>query len=374
MSRPGTLIKALLLPMALAALSDGPAQAARSSSTHPWTFSVRGEGQLRYDDNILGLSESEKDALDQPGQAGSPRFRVESPEDIIFVPDVSLELTRHPRKGLKTGIIATLRAYDYQRNSIKDYQQYALAVRQELNRSREHKTSLTVGGSHIPSYFIRPLRDDNASLIAGSSIFADADYTLNRGYLEVSQEIVNRLVNLSAGYAVERRDYNHTFDARDASSGVFYTEVNVYPMRSLGFRIRPYATFESRDTRGQLASTQVVDDEVGFDSDLYGADVRWLWGADADHRSVVRAFYEREKRDFTSDEPLATSHFGREDDIEKYGASYDKELGAAWRLAFSAYHRVNESTHPGSATNFYKNVVTAGVVYSFERRLGEPGE
>lgn len=363
---------------AAAGLQAAPALAPERSPHSAWTFAVTAQAEFRYDDNILGLSEREKDVVDPSDPNNDDRFGIESPDDVVFAPDLILRLARRPRGGRDTVISLTARDYEYIRNSVKDYQQYSLSVRQQLNRSRRWRTTLAVGVSHIPSYFLRRLIDDDASDPNTAIVVRnDADYTLNKGYVQISQEIVEDLVSVTAGYARERRDYNEDFDERDSGSNVYSLDLNVYPLRSLRFRIRPTYEHEDRRTRAGLASSSgtIVDDDVGFDADILGLELRWLWGPDRDRRRTVTAYYRSETRDFESGSPADPTHFGREDDITKYGAGYTQELNAAWTWGILMYHRENRVGLPARTDSvFEKNVGSVSLTWSFDRRLPSRSE
>ena len=142
-------------------------------------------------------------------------------------------------------------------------------------------------------------------------------------------------------------------------------EFDIYPAKSLAFKIRPYYEHESRKSRGDLtASASVSDDDVGFDSDLLGLELRGLWGHDSDHRRTLRGYYQKETRDFVSSDSSDTGHFGREDDITRYGVGYSHELGPRWGWTISAYHRENDPSITSST--FKKNVVAFSIGYSLE--------
>jgi len=336
----------------------------------PWRFGLRAEAEARYDDNIISLSKSEKRQLEHPSDPNSEDlFRIESAEDVILVPQMALSLSRSPREGRQTGLRLTLRAHDYLRNSVKDYQEYLLSVRQDLNRSRRHSASVTLGGSTIPSYYLRELIDDDLST-PGNTVRSSADFRMNRGYVEYSQEVIHRALRVTAEYARERRDYNGDFDERDSSSDLVSADLSIYPLRRILFRARPYYAHERRRARGDTPTTAIVDDETDFDADLIGVDLRWVWGGGQGRRQILRPYYQIEQRDFTTRNSASTGHFGRQDEIRKYGMSYDKDLGPRWRVSLSGYHRDNEVSFPGSsATTFRRNVVGAALVYSFEKSL-----
>lgn len=343
--------------------------AGEKESQPRWKLDVRGGSEVRYDDNILSLSETEKDRVSDPN-----RFKIESVGDAILIPSVFLQVSRQPHRGRETNLFLSVRAYDYFRNSIKDYQTFSVGLRQELNRSRRHRTALRVGASWIPEYYMRQLIDDDESAAAGQLIRNELTYAKKRGYVEISQEIVDSVLTLSGTYSRERRDYNSHFDERDSSSNVFTLDLDVYPLRRHNFRVTPYFERETRSSRGDLSSSTVVDDDVGFDSNLSGLSLRGLWGPDSDHRRIVRAFYEREDRNYTTRFSPDTGHFRRSDEIRKLGVGFEQELGPTWRWGVAAYNRNNRVLTPTNAgSDHERNVVSASLTYRFERRLDRRG-
>ena len=343
-------------------------QAVRASD-RAWSFAVDADVEVRYDDNILSGSDEDITRIGNPLPGDEERFRVETPDDTILAPELRLAFEHARPRGLATDVSATLRGYDYQTNSVKDYQSYSLDLRQDLNHSREHGTALRLRAGFIPSYYLRELIDDDESAAAGAIVHHSLDYEKTELGLDLSQEIVHRRLSATVGYARERRDYNEHFNERDSDSDVISLDLSIYPLDTLAFRVRPYYAYESRTTRGDLPGTPVIDDDAGFDSSLLGADVRWRWGRDADHRNEISAWYDFEVRDFTTPYAVDASHYGREDDIQQVGLDYDREFGPHWKLYFAGKHRVNDSSHPDAAggtltTPYDKNVVGLGFRYS----------
>ncbi len=373
MTRRGRVRHGSGLALVLASLFLSPVAGAEGREARsPWSFGVSAQGEVIHDDNILSLSDRDKGLVGDPNPANTGRFRIESPDDFIFAPDLTLTFARSPRRGRETDIVFTVRAHDYVRNSVKDYQDIALSVRQELTRSRAHQTALKVGISRIPSYYLRELIDEDESPPPpGPKIRNSLTYEKSRAFLELTQEVLDRTLSVTGRYAREKRDYNDHFNERDSDSDVLSLDASVYPMRRIGLRIRPYYAREKRGSHGDLDSSPgIVDDDVGYDSDLFGVEVRGLWGRDADHRHTLRAYYEDEEHTFTTSIIGDDGHFGRVDSITKFGVGYEKEIGAAWAWGASAYHRDNDVSLPSQPTiGHAKNVVAASLTYSFERRI-----
>ena len=364
---------ALLLAIILPAAGAAHAAHAAQSPKNPWNFKLRAEAEARYDDNILTLSDTDIDSIENPAPGTNPleTFGIDQPDDVIFTPSLDLGFDRSPRKGRETSISFAARTNQYLYSTVKDFQEYDISLRQELNRSHKHRTTLNVGGSRTPYYFLRQLKDEDESAIAGTTIHNAATFEKNRASLEISQEIVNRILSVRARYARERRNYNFHFNERDSNSDVSRLEVDLYPAGKAGFRLRPYYQHEQRNARGDFSTNLIVEDDVDFSYDLYGFEARGLWGRDGDHRNILRGYYEQGTRDFPTADPSDTSHFGREDDTKKYGLEYSRELGPNWKLGFSAYHRnVDINIFTGK---FDRNVAAVSLGWSFDHRFEGSG-
>ena len=187
----------------------------------------------------------------------------------------------------------------------------------------------------------------------------------------LSQEIVSRILDFSARYALERRNYNEHFNERDSNSTVYVLSADIYPTKHNVFRIRPYYAHEKRTSRGDIAVSPLVDDDVGFDSDLAGMELRGMWGSDPEHRRTVTVYYENEKRDFTSSNATDPGHFGREDDITQYRLGYEHELNGQWQLRFAYRYRNNDSSTPsplGGTSTTALSVSTSATPWCSETR------
>lgn len=346
-------------------LSFAPAAAAEPKPR--WNFRAGGEVGTRYDDNIISLSEQDQAFLEANPAAGKDRFGVETPDDLILIPEMSFALTREPDKGLETGLAFVARGYEYLDNPVKSYESLSLTMRQDLTTSRKYGTRLSMGLSYIPDYFVRRLVDEDATIAAGTTVRNDVTYEKLQARMAVSQEVVRRLLDVEASYTWADRDYNDNFNERDSRANVFGLELRSYPLRRNALLVRPYYENESRDAVGDVQTlVPLADDDVGYDSDLYGLDLRWLWGRDREHRNSLTVFYEYESRDYASTDPLDLGHYGRKDQIDKYGVTYMREFGPEWDLLVSGYDRENEVSFPdGRSTPYPKLVVTATVGYRF---------
>jgi hypothetical protein len=353
-------------------LLAGTASGAEKPPVHNWIFTLYAQGEVRYDDNILSLSDQEIGRFENDAAyRNSSRFKINSVGSFILAPDVGLTFRHQPKRALQTSFGATLRAYEYLDNSVKSYQSYGFWAQQDLSKSRKHGTTLSAGFTRTPGYYLRELIDDDESQAAGMIVRNSLDYDLNNGYLEVGQEIFSRVLDVSVRYVLERRNYNDHFNERDSNSTIWVGQFDIFPLKRNVFLIRPYYAHEDRTSRGDIPLSPVVDDDVGFISDLYGLQLRGMWGPDSDHRRTVTVWYENEKRDFTSTFTPDVAHFGRTDDITQYWAGYGHEFSRRWHMDVAYRFRNNDSSTPSvlggtTTTPFTKHVFYASLTYRFD--------
>src|SRR5262249_2558049 len=153
--RPGRTAAAIGLTWAVLALvpgdkgtiawgtvSDAPEKVAQAEPEQkPGTkpplrkeWSLRLELDVRYDDNIIQLSDRDLNRLDNPtpNTIAANRFAIETPDDFIAIPRLSPGFKADWWLGRPTSLDLDASAYQYLRNSVKNYQSYRLSIEQAL--------------------------------------------------------------------------------------------------------------------------------------------------------------------------------------------------------------------------------------------------
>jgi hypothetical protein len=347
---------------------------AGAAETH---WRLRTSFQLRYDSNIIELSDYDIDRLHNPhpNDARRNRFSIETEDDIAAVPEVDPELTVDWLHGAPTTFGATLTAYQYQRNNIKSYQSYTVYVAQRLHRKPKYATNLTLTAGLIPYYYVRNLTDQDAAFATGiAGLRNEATYTKTAYEARVEQVVVPDHLRATVYWGEQDRDYNDDFNERD--SHMPYSQIIVAwdPMDSEHLRLRFGYRHESLEATGDLEDTPLfIENDVSSLRDLWSIEARTRWGHRG-RRKNLRFGYIGESRDYTTDNVFDIYHFDRHDDRHEYGVDFQADLKKGWFFTAGARHEENDSTFPATPgstfdpdeiTDYTQNIAYAGFGYSF---------
>jgi hypothetical protein len=348
----------------------------------------------RYDDNITRLSQKDLDRLGPTtGGTGLPcgsgntdssghRFSITTPDDFISIPQLSSTVKAGWLTEMPTTFGLDLNAYQYVRNSIKNYQSYRLSIAQPLHPVKAHATSVRGSYSFLPRYFLRNLRSDRtAEDFAQMGIFIlppprrEATYRSETAELQIDQVILPDRLRFQGTFGKETRDYNRCFDERDSHMPYREAELAWNPRGNSRLRLRASYVREALRAKGDLADTAVFfESDISNVRDVLGGDVRFGWKRHG-RSGWVALRYETERRDFKAKDPNDLCHFGRNDRLEQTGLSAQTDLSGGWLLAAEARHQSNKSTFPAPGgvistceeiTNYDDNIVQVGFAYRFK--------
>jgi len=378
---------AALLPLA-GALSAGSARAADAEWSTELAFDER------YDDNITRLSPKDLGRLGSTtGGTGLPcgsgntdssghRFSITTPDDFISIPQVTSTLKPGWLAEMPTTFGLDLSAYQYARNSVKNYQSYRLSIAQTLHPGKAHATSVRASYGFLPRFYQRNLRSDRtAEDFAQMGIFIlppprrEATYRSESAEVQIDQVILPDRLRFQGTFGKETRDYNRCFDERDSHMPYREAELAWNPRGSNRLRLRASYGREALRAKGDLANTTVFfESDISNVRDVLGGDVRFGW---KHHGRVgwVALRYETERRDFKAKDPNDLCHFGRNDRLEQTGLSAQMDLSGGWLLAAEARHQSNKSTFPApfgitttceEVTNYDDNIFQVGFAYRFK--------
>ena len=381
------LAVAALLPLAVA-LSGRSAWAADAEWNTELAFDER------YDDNITRLSRRDLDRLGSTtGGTGLPcgsgntdssghRFSITTPDDFISIPQVSSTLKAGWLAEMPTTFGVDLTAYQYARNSVKNYQSYRLSIAQTLHPVKAYATSVRGSYSFQPRFYQRNLRSDRtAEDFAQMGIFIlppprrEATYRGESAELQIDQVILPDRLRFQGTFGKETRDYNRCFDERDSHMPYREAELAWNPRGNSRLRLRASYGREALRAKGDLADTAVFfEPDISNVRDVLGGDVRFGWKRHG-RGGWVALRYESERRDFKAKDPNDLCHFGRNDRLEQTGLSAQMDLSGGWLLAAEARHQSNKSTFPAPGgvistceeiTNYDDNIFQVGFAYRFK--------
>ncbi|HSQ59960.1 MAG TPA: hypothetical protein VLT84_05965 [Acidobacteriota bacterium] len=328
------LAAALLLatPAARAAAQEGPAQRLRL-----------GLGlETIYHDNLLEYSDGQLATF----EAGtSPdRYSIESEDDVVLEPAVSLTYERDRGRGVGRTIRLRWSGAFHGSNATADRNAAGVLWREEFGRGR----ALTASAYRLPHYYLRQLLDEDVPL-AEPNRYRRASFGLTIATLGWRQRIARRTTG-SVGYRYERRDYNDDFRERDSNTHEAGVGV-AWAARGGKFELGGEGAYRASDAKaedGDDPAGAVPDDpDVSYHGLVLGAEARIELARGGSGRLAADAAYEYRSRDYTSERLADASHFGREDRTHLVTA------GIRWNprgpFALKAYYQ-RENNHASFAS------------------------
>jgi hypothetical protein len=311
----GILLVLLSLPLSSPAAQseppggrlDAPTAGDRDEGSGRWSYQLELAGG--YDDNITELSDTDRSQVGDPNFAD--KFKIETPDDWVISPSARLGWIHQTAARLGTTLRFDARAPRYTRNPIKNYEIFGLRFTQDLHSHRKHGTQLVVRAGYIPDFYLRELTVPQASLDQGQRVRDSARYTSGEYSVSIEQVLFPKHLEVAILYGTEQRDYDAPFDERDGDlTGYEGRLLWNASDRSFGFETGYRgATY---DARGDRSETPAHEADISSDraAVLAGAHVRW---GRRGRRGALSLDVWREKRDFTSTDPLDVYHFGRSD-------------------------------------------------------------
>ncbi len=370
------LVTLALVPGRVAAAERPPGE--KPPLRKEWSLHL--ELDERYDDNILELSQRDLNRLQnpRPSDAAANRFSITTPDDFITMPRVAPGFQADWWRGRPTSFGLDVTAYQYLRNSIKNYQTYRLSIGQALRSGKALDTFVSVAFGLRPSYYVRNLVSDRHLEELGYLPVPiprlEATYRRNYQQIEIQQEIVKDILSFHGVWGGEQRDYNRNFDERD--SQMPYAEGSLWwtPYRDGRFRLRAGYRHESLHANGDLADTpSFTEDDISSIRDIWDAEIRFRWGA-KEWRKTLGFDYESERRDYTTTNPFDAFHFGRQDARRYVTFAFRADLRKGWFVGVGLERESNRSTFPGAGTasvqpddftDYTQNLAQIGFGYDF---------
>lgn len=363
----------LFLAPCLAALAAAPPAAGQEPSEerhHPrLSFDIAVEE--RYDDNVLQLAARDLARFEQ--DPGSSRFKISSVDDTVTVGRAALRWSLRPLPRRETRLGVSAAVYRYATDGVKNWERYALSLRQELSASRRRLTLLRVWASHTPSFYLRELTDDDASFAAGTRVRSSAIYAQTESGLAVDQEVVPDRLTATAGWVRARRDFVAAFDERDGTRTTWRAGLRARPLSRSRLAVTADLGFGAYEARGDLAATPIPDDDISYDHRELALGAALPWGRARHGR--IEADLEIERRDFTTTNQFDLFRFDRRDDRRELGLRIVQGVGPELDLVFEARRATNDASFPpgvenDDVTDYRQNQVSLGLRWSPSYALG----
>jgi hypothetical protein len=230
-------------------------------SDNTWSWYPELSLSVAYDNNLCSYSDDDLDLF--VDQLEPDRFRIETYDDLVFLPSLEFKVG-YGRSAFRSGLDARYRANLYTGNSIKNYQ----TLRLEFNQRLFDFSSVSLGYSYLPSFYIRDIKDFDLPADAENR-YRKMEFERRAGWLDVSVPATDRL-EFSGGYERRVYDYCDSFNEYDgvADSYKAQAEIDLWDYRpSFEYTFR---TYDARGYDEPGETKQGSDDsDASYEQDQY---------------------------------------------------------------------------------------------------------
>ncbi len=317
--------------------------------------SIRSGTEISYDDNFLDLNDKQIKQLETG--AKPQKFRIDAPDDFVYSVWAEVRL-KGTFIGDKTHAGLKVKPYFYQSNSIANYEEYELYIRQDLGK---HEAGIEYEFDR--DVYLRELEHTvTAPGFITTTAWESARYQEHDVEAFYRHELVPVVdVRGFAGYRL--KDFDSPFDYRDIE-GYF---VGVGPYVDLGRGFKAFFRYEYSDLNSAASSLEKDTSyrqhefEVGGSGELFQ-----MVELSLKYRIGLREYTT------TNDPAVDPSHADREDVRHKVHFRAKLKLSKSWFLHAEYVYRHDDShrpfdddattSEPGNST---RNVVTIGATFIF---------
>ncbi len=338
------LVAAWLLMLVLAspvraAGDTGPVRAKSAPRLLTLTFGL----ERRHDDNVLRLRQSDLDRF--AANPASSRFRITAPADNETVVRGSLRWRIRPLPHRETALRLSASAYEFDRNPVKDWQEYSVSLAQELTASRHNLTRLELWCALTPHYYLGETTDSDASIAAQRRIRRSLTYSKTTIGAELAQELLRGRLEVAAGLERVHRNYNVFFDERDNDNDRWRLETQFLPWRGAGPALGLTYIVGALHARGDLAGTPITDTDISYNHHGLGASLTVPWSLHG-RRGDISLWWMPEARAYTTADKYDVSRFGRVTHRQERGARMTQHLWGPLDLLASVSRLTTDATFP----------------------------
>ena len=361
-----------------------------------WSFDGKAGGGFTYDSNVWLLDGGQQDRLDadRPSDQVSGRFNdMESVDDIIFTPDLRLEVKGPSPLGRRLSVYFDLEYPFYTQNGNRSHLDLGLGLAQGVGA----RGTLELSFGFVPEFFRKNYladavdADGDGDIASDERIYEDGTYREWEIALEYRHKLVDSTAQQPFGLVgavalgLRDRTYDSPFDGHDEDA----------PFLELGLRFAygPKVTwgikyrYEAIDTPTE--QEVVLIDEVALGQNVNGDafitnDARTVTAVDRsriEHRIGLSFGYQlsptveaeisyvRLLREFDSGESLDFAHAGREDTRDEFGIELKIALAKGWSGRVGWEWREQHTDRPeepgesGGTVDYKRNLFFVSAVY-----------
>lgn len=298
--------------------------------------------ETTYDNNILKYSEKYLDRFMNREDEG--RFHIETYDDIIVKPSLSLSGTYKlfKKKNTKVSLYGNYNAYMV--NPVKDWSMYIFGVQQYFAK----KASFRISYTYIPEFYVRHFRDEDRvdyfKEIYGSGYIPEAFVPFsfskdNYGIWVQNTFFKDTRIRLNFDYALYYHNKHYTeYDAEN-----FYYGFNIY--QGIGKKLDvnfgyQYMTSDAIGYDEPFETGETSDDaDADHEGDSFWGGVSWRMPNIKKYRQYLGADFKYIKKYYTTDAyiEIDPEHAGRVDNMFELAFEYRLRINKS--LNISAYYK-----------------------------------
>lgn len=293
-----------------------------------------------YDDNILRYSEKFIERFENGRDPD--RFRVESLDDVIQRLDLTVDRDFAGLGGRRAEFTLDVGHRAYSRNSIKDWTRFSASVGQDLGLGRAFELSI----SWLPGFYVRHLRDSDLRG-GGPSVDPFQPFEFDKG--DVRLDYSHRLgIDHRARWHLGLASFRHVDAFREFDSDNVFAGLRLDSRLSRTFRLSYALEYTDSAARGwdEEGETLETSDDTDPSYRQWDVMVAARFRLPGKRRSTLFLQAEVGLREYTTDKPasVAPLHNGREDDLLRFYASWQLDLGKGYSLTLFGQLRDRSST------------------------------
>ncbi len=301
-----------------------------SGAAGQWKLTLSSD--IKYDDNILQYSDTDKAALDPdlPKYSG-----VSQASDFIFSPRLRLDFRFPARLRLSVKYKHNF----YFKNPVKDYGLASLGITGKFGKG----DAILLKYSYLPEFYLR-------------NLYAAGDYFPARFALQIASlkydHKLTRDFTVGIGYQWENRDYNEIFNGRDAVTNIALIDLDYSKrIRGLGKAIVAISSnYKNSDSSSPIEATS---------NTLWGGGVRGKINFRKSPCSVIVG-YRYYRKEYTTN-AASDIHFDRQDERQEVNLRVIGRGGRNLILILNYKFIKNNSNKPYAA--FTNNILSLGLRY-----------
>ena len=271
-------------------------RARRERSPLTWTVTLGRE----HDDNVVQMTQASLNLF--AIKPGPPRFLIPHVGDWATTGAASLRLSTQfvQRRESRLTFSGSFQHWDRDRKA--DWQQYGIALGQDLIPSKHHALSGQMWFKHIPYYYLGEITDVDASVAALHRVRNSLIYAQNNLGLGLSQDLMSGRVTFAGSLERESRTYTANFPERDNHNDQWSVGAQLRPLRRGGPTLG--VTYQRGDlnARGDVFDTLGVrDQDISYDHHGVEGSLSQSWASGALRGRLDASYLREDRRYLTTD-------------------------------------------------------------------------